>query len=1185
MRSHYGRYAVVRRLGMGAFGEVFLARDPDLARDVAVKVVHGDRIGRTSLELLLREARAVAAVQHPGLVTVYDVGTEEDTAWVVMEYVPGETLRHRMDRDRLPLTEVVRLGGVLCGALAMAHASGVIHRDIKPANILLTPQGDPKLADFGMARSSGDRTITEAGSMVGTLMYMSPQQAMGENVDGRADLFSLAVVLYEMLTGIHPFLRAGEAATLYAILHEPPLPPGPEGPELDPRTQAFFRRALSKEVSERHPDAIAFVEDLAFLLDPPEAGSVPIGAASRPPEKGARFESRLVGRDVEYRRLCARLERVRAGEGGAVLLSGEAGIGKTRLLTELSRAAEEQNIRVVRGRSLFEGGPAYHPWHQVLAQAFNGTPRGATEGFESFLASHPEFSGARAASLRRLLHLGPGDSPDLSGPDQLWEAAVAALQTLASHRPLLVVLDDLHWADPSSLQLFRFAATHARGQKWLLIGAFRPEEAEAEAVQASVGEVTRLMGREEGVESVQLSRLDQAATAAMVDELLEEHIAGTPLEQRIYAETEGNPLFIVEVAKLASSTGGRLEDLAIPRRVVDVVEHRLDRLTEPERDGLEVAAVEGEYFHVAPIATVLELTRLKALKLLQGLERRHRIVRPAEQRFRFDHGKIREVILGRIAPSLRREYHGVVAQCLVEESAGVASSILAHHLTESGDAVAALPYRRKAGEEARAVFANEEALHHFGQALATLETQPADAAVETQRAEIRIEMAEVHFLTGDFTTAASLFQRVATGAVPSGAEWAPARALLGEAECEFALARYDRAEQKLDEARHAAESTDDQPLLSLIHVMIARVHTRRGAFEAALASCARSEALARALGDDRHRVLTMLESGDVCVRRGAFDQAREFLESALGIAEHNADLGGQARALRALATVARERGDFPGALGYLERSGAIARRMGDAHGEARALANQGNVHLHRGEWEQARRCYEPALRSFRALGERHSEAIVLGNMSVSLSASGDYEGAMRLGEECLALHSELGDRLEVTGALDNLGILQHRRGRSTEARAWWTACCRWRWSTTRSATARPPRRARAKPWRPPPRDRRRPWWRAHCWLCAARSRASPPCARRRPVCSRRRAWRGSAATRSWKPCGRCRPASCSPGSGTGRLWRRSPGSWSPGRHRCTCCTRRPGHAGAWRARRWGRGAATKGWPKLAWGCG
>src|SRR5262245_46130412 len=314
MPRQFGRYVVTRRLGMGAFGEVYLAHDPDLARDVAVKVVSRQHLDRESLDLLMREARAVAAFQHPCLVTIFDVGAEDDVAWVVMEFVPGETLRHRLERGPVPLAEVVRLGSSLCGALAVAHTQGVVHRDIKPANLLLTPQGEPKLADFGIARAPSERTITDSGALVGTLMYMSPQQATGEPIDGRSDLFSLAVVLYEALTGVHPFLRGSEAATLYAILHENPSP-APEGGPLDERAHAFFQRALGKEPSDRHPDAIAFAQDLLFLLDPAESAAPP--ASPRPPDRAAsriRFESRLVGRDAELERLRGRLARVRAGE-------------------------------------------------------------------------------------------------------------------------------------------------------------------------------------------------------------------------------------------------------------------------------------------------------------------------------------------------------------------------------------------------------------------------------------------------------------------------------------------------------------------------------------------------------------------------------------------------------------------------------------------------------------------------------------------------------------------------------------------------------------------------------------------------------------------------------------------------------------------------------------------------------
>src|SRR5262245_4784254 len=1037
MRTQFGRYQVTRRLGMGSFGEVYLARDPDLGRDVAVKVVGSELVGRDALELLLREARAVAVLQHPGLVTVYDVGSSDDEVWVVMEYVPGETLRHRLERGPLPLTEVVRIGTAVCGALTVAHLQGVIHRDIKPANLLLTPAGDAKLADFGTARAPGDRTLTDAGTLVGTLMYMSPQQAMGEMIDARSDLFSLAAVLYEALTGVHPFLRGTEAATLYAILHEPPAPPRPDTVTLDDRTREFFRRALAKDAGDRHPDAIALAEDLLFLLEPPESAEAPPTRPAPAARSGPRLEAALVGRDAEFRQLTARLDRVRAGEGGALLLSGEAGIGKSRLLAELARSAEEQHVRVVRGRALFDGGPAYHPWRQVLSEALDGPTLGLAEGLGNFLKAQPDFTGARAVSLRRLLQLDSGETTDLSGPDQLWEAAVATLQAVARRRPLLVMLDDLHWADSSTLHLFRFAAAQARGQKMLLVGAFRPEEAEGEegastaAGTASVGSVTRLLGREEGVELLQLSRLDKTATSAMVDDLLSQHVAGTRLGERIFSETEGNPLFILEVAKLVATAEGGLEDIAIPTRVVDVVEHRLDRLTQQERDALEVASVEGEYFHAGPIASVLELTRIRTLKLLQGLARRHRIVRPAEQRFRFDHGKIREVILNRLAEPLRREYHGVVAQSLLAERNGTSNAELAHHLAEAGDPVAALPYRRRAAAEAAAVFANEEALHHYGLALATLEANPGLEDAARQAAEVRLEMAKIQLLTGSYVIAEELFARVVKDGSAAGAGPLAARALLGQGECEFAIGSYDRAMERLERALFAAVAP---ALQARIHVTAARVHTRRGEFDQALAACARSEALARELGDGRHRVFSLLETGEVGLRRGAYPDAQAAFESALDVAEKIDDLGGQARALGSLATVACQPGEFPAALGFLERSAAIYRRMGEPLGEARMLANQGNVHLNRGQWAEARRFYEPVLRSLRALGARAAEAGILNNISVAYSSSGDYDAASRTAAECLELMRELGDPWATGGALDNLGVLQHRRGRSAEAR-------------------------------------------------------------------------------------------------------------------------------------------------------
>ncbi len=1036
MRTHFGRYSTLSRLGAGSFGDVFLAHDPDLDRQVAIKVVEAKNVGAEGLALLTREARNAAGLQHPNLVAVYDVGRDEELAWVVMEHVSGETLRARMDRGPLESGEAARLGAELCGALRVAHARGVIHRDVKPANILLTPEGSPKLADFGLARAPGGSSLSGSGGLVGTILYVSPEQAMGEKIDGRADLFSLAVVLFEAITGRCPFERESAVSSLYAILHESHEQGGKEGEISDPRLAEFFRRALSKDVAGRYADADAFAAALLEAIAPrsPSAEAQPdIGPAPAP---RPRFESRLVGRAVELGRLRSRLDEAREGRGGAAILAGEAGIGKSRLLSELTQIATSQGMRVLRGRAVLEGGPAYHPWSLILGEGLGSSGQAAGRSLDAFLERHPDFAGPRAASLRRLLHLGREGAPDddVSGPDQIWDAVVATLQALSAERPMLVLLDDLHWADPASLKLFRYAGAHAEGRRWLLLGAFRPEEAEGQPGDESVAEIVRLMGREEEVETIPLKRLDRDAAGEMLLDLLHDEPRGANLGDRVYRETEGNPLFILEVAKLLASGEEGAGDLSIPPRVVDVVQHRLDRLTQEERDALEVAAVEGEFFHVGPIARVLGLTRIRALKMLQGLESRHRLVSPAERRFRFDHAKIRDVILMRVPEELRREYHRAVAEALVEERAEVRSATLAQHWDAAGEPAKALPYRLAAAKEARQVFANDEALRHLQAALATLDSSSADPEARRMAVGVRLSKGEVHLLIGNFKESAAMFESAARSAEAEGLAELLARARMGVGEAWFALSDYEPALRMLEDAGRIAESAGAKAILNQVFAATARLHTRRGDFDSALAACKRSEELCRELGSEDHLVQSLLAAGDILAKRGSYEESRGPLQSALEIASRSANLPGQARAHNLLAALARETGDFSAALEQLQQAGEICRRIGDRQGEARTLANSANLHLNRGNWAEAREAYESALKSFRALGDRHAEAIVLNNMAVACSGGGDYEEASRVGADCLDLMRDLQDRWGTTGALDNLGLLLHRRGRAGEAR-------------------------------------------------------------------------------------------------------------------------------------------------------
>jgi hypothetical protein len=286
-----GRYQIERELGRGAMGVVHLATDPQLHRQVAIKTCSlPDGLSEEQMALFherfLREARAAASLSHPGIVTVYDAGEDATLGlpYIAMEYVPGGTLRQRLETgEKIDPAWVLSFGAVLADALHQAHRAGIVHRDIKPANILIrSGDGAVKLADFGVARLKAS-DLTQSGVPLGSPGYMSPEQVKGGDLDGRSDLFSLAVVLYEALCGKRPF-RGDELVSLaYAIAHETHVPLARQLEGCPARLDRFFDRALSKDPDKRFPDGAAFRKGLLEVeadLTPDRAGQTVTDAST-----------------------------------------------------------------------------------------------------------------------------------------------------------------------------------------------------------------------------------------------------------------------------------------------------------------------------------------------------------------------------------------------------------------------------------------------------------------------------------------------------------------------------------------------------------------------------------------------------------------------------------------------------------------------------------------------------------------------------------------------------------------------------------------------------------------------------------------------------------------------------------------------------------------------------------------
>ncbi|MFN3487128.1 MAG: protein kinase domain-containing protein, partial [Planctomycetota bacterium] len=261
-----GKYRILGPLGQGGMGEVYKAYQADLGRTVAIKtLLAGEHASPDSLERFLREARVAAKLVHPNIVQIYDIGAEGRLRYLVMEYVEGRTLKDLLaERGRLDVPSALRIARSVVRALQFAHERGIIHRDIKPANILLDRQGRVRILDFGLAKSLTEGGgLTAGGAMIGTPCYMSPEQAFAapEEVDARADLYSLGAVLYEMLTGRPPFEGATVLAILRKIEAEEPAPPG-----LSPSIDALVLKALAKDPARRFQSAAEMGEALRTCL-------------------------------------------------------------------------------------------------------------------------------------------------------------------------------------------------------------------------------------------------------------------------------------------------------------------------------------------------------------------------------------------------------------------------------------------------------------------------------------------------------------------------------------------------------------------------------------------------------------------------------------------------------------------------------------------------------------------------------------------------------------------------------------------------------------------------------------------------------------------------------------------------------------------------------------------------------
>ena len=303
MISQLGRYEVVGELGQGAMGVVYKARDPLIDRIVAIKTINLSLAMDEKEEYegrFYQEAKAAGRLSHPNIVTIYDVGKSDDIAYIAMEFLEGRELRDMLnDGQRMPVDEVLAIVMQVARGLAYAHEKGVVHRDVKPSNIMVVHEGHAKITDFGIARMASAGVRTQTGMVLGSPKYMSPEQVMGKLTDQRSDIFSLGVMLYEMLTGQAPFVGENVNAIMYQTLNATPTAPGTMNPLVPDMLNFIVAKALAKGLDNRYQNAKDFANDLRACRDAMPRSSLRADSSQPQPTPGTRLPNAIhaVGRE------------------------------------------------------------------------------------------------------------------------------------------------------------------------------------------------------------------------------------------------------------------------------------------------------------------------------------------------------------------------------------------------------------------------------------------------------------------------------------------------------------------------------------------------------------------------------------------------------------------------------------------------------------------------------------------------------------------------------------------------------------------------------------------------------------------------------------------------------------------------------------------------------------------------
>ncbi|MGI9065044.1 MAG: serine/threonine-protein kinase PknK [Pyrinomonadaceae bacterium] len=1025
-------YRLLNKIDSGGMGEVYKAEDTRLGRTVAIKLllaaINDQPLARRRF---LQEAQSASALNHPNIVTIHAIEEADGLNFIVMEFVEGKNLKSLIGAEgALPLTRLLDIGIQTADALEAAHEINLIHRDIKSANILITPRGQAKVLDFGLAkviRTIADMVddeaptltnLTDEGTVLGTAAYMSPEQTRGQALDGRSDLFSLGCVLYEAATRSLPFGGPSMLAVMHAIATTDPPSPSRVRPELPREFDLILERALAKDKERRYSSAAEMGQALRSLrasFTGEWLGSPIVYDKDLVEGPAAQF----VGRGPELSRLEGLLQQAVDGAGRIVFISGEPGIGKTSLSDEFLRRARARfpGLSVSRGRCVeqYGTGEAYLPFLDAISGMLEGPSRDRLAAVMRTSAttwcSQLPVAFASTGSMEKLQQETIGATKE-----RMMREMGDALGIFANTSPVVLLLEDLHWADPSSVDLLRHLSQRIRHQHLLIAGTLRPEDIERSNHPLKSYKAEMLAHKL--CEEIALDSLSPAHIQDYLNATFAPHNFPPEFAVHIHDKTEGHPLFATNLLQYLGERGDIAKtnehwslsrpisemELEAPESVRSMISKKVDSLGEEERRALQYASVEGQEFLSSVVASLLGVDEVDLEELLARIEKTHRlIVTRAEEelpdgslatRYRFAHALYQNFLYGDLVTKRRIMLHRQAGEQLAQHYGKRAPQIatqLALHFERGRDFTRAVEFLIHAGDNATTLYANAEAAEHYTRALSLAEKLPDEAQPETivtlygKRGATNMALSRFGESVDDYVSmlkhqegfdspekkaaglnalALTLFFSHRLEEMESRADEALAAAERAGSETlrldtmglmglkHLCYGELQLARPILDDVIKSARAIDQKPALLSALTWRGCLYFFQTEYERAIEYENEAKQLASRMRDGFHLLTAMFFLGLSKGNLGQMSEAIATLEEAIQMGSRNGDRFWFPRMPNCLGWLHRELQDFDGALKHDQEGLRVARQYHVLEAEANSLINLGIDHTYDGKTEE-----------------------------------------------------------------------------------------------------------------------------------------------------------------------------------------------------------------------------------------